>query len=111
MKIDNIFKLSPNLPSIANGEQTDVLASTDSVLLERIVSAGHQTPEGYWYEQERSEWVILLQGNATLLFDHAEGSLIDLKAGDYLYIEPFRKHRVIYTSTLPPCIWVAVHGI
>ena len=35
---------------------------------------------------------------------------IKLTAGDYLFIPAHQKHRVEYTSSRPPCIWLAVHG-
>jgi cupin 2 domain-containing protein len=52
--------------------------------------------------------VILLQGEAVLSYE--DSSQIELKAGDYLFIPAHQKHRVEYTSVLPPCIWLAVHG-
>ena len=33
-----------------------------------------------------------------------------LHAGDHALIPAHTKHRVEYTSTHPPCIWLAVHG-
>jgi hypothetical protein len=38
-------------------------------LIERIVSAGHSTPQGYFYDQDRAEWVLVLQGSAKVLFE------------------------------------------
>lgn len=78
------------------------------MLIERIISTGQVTPIGEWYNQDQDEWVILLQGDATL--DYFDGSSIQLKAGDYLFIPAHQKHRVEYTSSEPPCIWLAVHG-
>ena len=54
------------------------------------------------------EWVILLPGEASLAY--ADGSKIKLTAGDYLLIPAHQKHRVEYTSSEPPCIWLAVHA-
>ena len=101
----NIFDLPSSLP---NKELFESLVATDNILIERIVSTGQTTPPGEWYDQERDEWVILLQGFASLAY--ADGSEIKLKAGDYLYIPAHQKHRVAHTSSEPPCIWLAVHG-
>ncbi|MGB0931616.1 MAG: cupin domain-containing protein [Chitinophagales bacterium] len=79
------------------------------VLIERIISAGQITPENEWYDQEKDEWVVLLQGKATLLFDEVGGELLSLKGGDSVFIEAKRKHRVVFTSKEPACIWLAVH--
>ncbi len=35
--------------------------------MERIVSCGQVTPDDYWYDNETDEFVMLLQGNATIL--------------------------------------------
>ena len=38
---------------------TALLTSDSGLLVERIVSWGHVTPEGQWYDQEKDEWVLL----------------------------------------------------
>ena len=101
----NIFNLPSSLP---NKELFETLASADNILIERIISTGQTTPHGEWYDQDRDEWVILLQGEASLAY--ADGSKIKLTAGDYLLIPAHQKHRVEYTSSKPPCIWFAVHA-
>lgn len=101
----NIFQFSSPLP---NRELFESLISTDNILIERIISTGQTTTPGEWYDLERDEWVILLQGEACL--SYADGSQIKLQAGDYLLIPAHQKHRVEYTSVVPPCIWLAVHG-
>lgn len=101
----NIFDLPSSLP---NKELFESLVSTDNILIERIISTGQVTPPGEWYDQDRDEWVILLQGFASLAY--ADGSLVKLAAGDYLFIPAHQKHRVEFTSAGPPCIWLAFHG-
>lgn len=100
----NIFDLPSKL---LDKECFEPLVSSDTALIERIISTGQTTPVGEWYNQEQDEWVILLQGNATL--SYADSPSIQLKAGDYLFIPAHQKHRVEYTSSEPPCIWLAVH--
>ena len=101
----NIFDLPPSLP---DKELFESLVSNDKISIERIISTGQTTPPGEWYDQDRDEWVILLQGAASLTFD--AGRQIKLVAGDYVFIPAHQKHRVEYTSSNPPCIWLAVHG-
>ncbi len=103
--MNNIFNLPSSLP---NRELFESIISNDNILIERIISTGQTTPAGEWYDQEKDEWVILLQGFATLSYE--DGSQIKLTAGDYLFIPAHQKHRVEYTSTSPNCIWLAVHG-
>ena len=101
----NIFDLPSSLPH--NQELFESLLSAPNILIERIISTGQATPPGKWYDQNRDEWVILLQGEA--LLSYADGSTIKLKPGDYLFIPAHQKHRVEYTTSEPPCIWLAVH--
>lgn len=37
--------------------------------IERIISHGHASPEGFWYDQGQSEWVVVLKGAARLQFE------------------------------------------
>ena len=102
----NIFDLPLSLPP--ERELCEFLLSAENILIERIISTGQTTPPGEWYDQDRDEWVILLQGFASLAY--ADGSTIKLAPGDYLFIPAHQKHRVEYTTSEPPCIWLAVHG-
>ena len=65
-------------------------------MIERIISTGQSTLPGEWYDQNKDEWVILLQGEAILSYE--DGSQIKLTVGDYLLIPAHQKHRVEYTS-------------
>ncbi|HPB31104.1 MAG TPA: hypothetical protein PLB62_06580, partial [Candidatus Sumerlaeota bacterium] len=55
------------LPQEDSGEEFfEPLVDSGEVLIERIVSRGHASPQDFWYDQERDEWVALLQGQARL---------------------------------------------
>ena len=101
----NLYQVPDPLPE---DEQFDLLIPDRGVRIERIVSAGQTTPEDDWYDQNQDEWVALLRGEATL--EYADGRRRHLCPGDQLFIPAHQKHRVVYTSTHPPCIWIAVHG-
>lgn len=102
--MDNLFDLPCPLP---NQEVFEPLVTSENVTIERIISTGQTTPSGQWYDQERDEWVVLLQGTAAL--SYPDGTQIQLQVGDYLWIRAHQKHRVEFTSTDPPCIWLAIH--
>jgi cupin 2 domain-containing protein len=51
--------------------------------------------------------VVLLQGEADLTYE--DGSTRRLAAGDHIFIPTYQRHRVSYTSSEPPCVWLAVH--
>jgi cupin 2 domain-containing protein len=101
----NLFDLPDILPDT---EIFEPLCPDAGVLIERIVSSGQVTPVGEWYDQERDELVVLLRGEATLSFD--DGLSLEMNAGDYILIPAHRRHRVDYTSAVPPSIWLAVHA-
>ena len=52
MKVKNVFlEIPDDLPS----ELFDRLIETNLVVIERIVSAGHASAEGFWYDQGRTK--------------------------------------------------------
>ncbi len=76
--------------------------------IERILSRGHSSPEGFWYDQDETEWVMLVQGQAGLRFERHDDVVI-LNPGDYLQIERHTRHRVEWTDPDGDTIWLAVH--
>ena len=96
----NVYDLPPLTLS---EEHTTILAENKTVRVERIVSTGQTTD---WQTQQKSEFVALLQGRATLEFDG--GGILPLAAGDTLTIPPHKRHRVSFTSAQPPCVWLCV---
>ena len=78
------------------------------IRIEKILSSGHTTEEGKWYDQAEDEWVVLLSGIAILEFE--DNSILEMKPGDYIFIPAHKKHRVTFTSKEPSCLWLAIHG-
>lgn len=99
--MQNLF--SPNNKN-PKEEQFDTLLKTKNIHIEKITSHGQVSEE--WYEQERDEWVLLIEGEGWLLFEE-EKSEVHLKKGEYTYIPKMKRHKVIHTSS--PAIWLAVH--
>jgi len=100
--------LLAELPARRDAEQIVALVTTDNVRIERIVSAGQASPPGFWYDQDWAEWVLVLAGSAGLLFA-GEAEPRVLRPGDYLLIPAHRRHRVAWTDTELPTVWLAVH--
>jgi cupin 2 domain-containing protein len=101
---ENVFAEVPaNLPE----ELIQTLLSTPSFRIERIVSLGHTSPEGFWYDQETHEWVLLLSGAARLLLEGDEP--LDLLPGSFVNIPAHKRHRVEWTNPGQPTIWPAIH--
>ena len=105
MRISNIYK---NIPEKIDNELFEELISSNSFKLERIISKGHATPLGEWYDQDMDELVFLLKGSASLRI-HGEEKLIQLNEGDYIFLKAHLKHRVESTSLDKETIWLALH--
>ncbi|MGB3199656.1 MAG: cupin domain-containing protein [Nodosilinea sp.] len=103
--IGNLFQLPEPLPAV---ELFTALVETPHLRIERILSAGQTTPPGQWYDQSQAEWVLLVQGSAMLTYE--DGATLAMGPGDYVLISAHIRHRVDYTSSDPPCLWLAVHG-
>ncbi len=101
----NLFDITGTESEI---EVFEPIADSGKVLIERIVSRGHASPQDFWYDQERDEWVALLQGRACLSWE--DGRVLDMEAGDWVLIKAHERHRVERTSNDPACIWLAIHG-
>ena len=99
----NVFvDLPPSLPD----ELSSTLLESGNIRVERIVSHGHASPEGFWYNQDHHEWVVVLKGAARLAF---ENETIEMKSGDFMNIPAHTNHRVEWTKPDEPTIWLAVH--
>ncbi len=96
-----------NLPTSLPEELIENVFQTEAVRIERIVSTGQSSPPDFWYDQSEGEWVILLRGEATLQFQRPRQTQ-RLSQGDYVYIPPHRKHRVLSTSEKKTTVWLAV---
>lgn len=94
----NIWEL-PNLPMPE--ELVNNLFTQGNIRVERIISTG-QTSD--WLKQPEAEWVVLLAGAA--IIEYQDGRLLELQAGDWVYLEPQVVHRVAYTSSEPVCVWL-----
>lgn len=102
----NLFTTPPEArPTAAEFFET-VLTGPSGLKVERIISHGHATPEGTWYDQPLDEWVMVLQGTARLAYE--DGSDVSLGPGDHVFLPRRIRHRVAETSS--PCLWLAVHG-
>lgn len=86
-------------------EIIETIAEGGKFRLERIISECHTTKEGYWYDQEETEFVMVVRGRAELMFKGVE-TPVDLMPGDYLIIEPHEEHRV--TQTEAGTFWIAL---
>jgi len=101
----SVLNLYVDLPTLLPEELIEKLVDTKDVRIERIVSTGHTSPPGFWYDQPESEWVVVLHGAGVLEFEDERCRMVP---GDYVLIPPHRKHRVLSTSIKEPTVWLAV---
>lgn len=101
--MSNLFS---DIPTDLPQELVTVLTENQHVRIERIVSTGHPSPDGLWYDQDEHEWVVVLNGEAKLLFE--DGKAAHMKSGDHVVIPAHTKHRVEWTTPDEPTVWLAV---
>jgi cupin 2 domain-containing protein len=99
-----------DLPAALPVELTQTLLAADQLRIERIISRGHASAPGFWYDQAEHEWVVLLEGAARLAVIDQNGAerMIELSRGDYLHLPAHQRHRVEWTDPQALTIWLAV---
>jgi len=101
----NLFE---NVPASLPQEHIETLLSgSGPVRVERIVSRGHASREGEWYDQDEVEWVVLLRGAAALEFE-GQDQATEMRPGDWLEIPAHCRHRVTSTAAAEDTVWLAV---
>ncbi len=105
MKTRNLFD---GIPLDVPEELFTTIHRAEGLRIERIVSRGQTSPEGFWYDQEENEWIILLEGGAAVEFE-GEREPIELLRGSYLNIPSHTRHRVAWTDPSQKTVWVAIH--
>lgn len=103
----NSTSIFADIPKQLPDELCQTLLASPTVRIERIVSQGHKSQEGFWYDQDQNEWVMVLHGRGRLSF--ADSDPIELAAGDYLLIPAHCRHRVDWTAPDTDTIWLAIH--
>ena len=99
----NLFS---DIPTGRADEVFTTLLASGEVRIERIVSHGQASPDGFWYDQTQHEWVLVLRGAARLRIGD---EVVELQPGDHVNIPAGRTHRVEWTSAEEPTVWLAVH--
>lgn len=100
----NIFS---SLPDNLEQESFEELLLHKNIKIERIVSKGHTSPKAGWYDQDKNEWVLVLEGSGSILFEN--GDEFNLKKGDYLNIPAHTRHKVTRTGPDSITIWLAIY--
>ncbi len=98
--------LFAGIPTRLPDELLETLVESPHVRIERIVSLGQASPDGFWFDQPHREWVVVLRGAAKLRF---EDRTVEMRAGDWIDIPAHARHRVEWTTPDEPTVWLAVH--
>lgn len=80
-----------DLPRDSPAEVITQLLAETNLRIERIVSAGQASPEGFWFHQDWSEWVLLLAGKAELRLN-GEAEPVQLAAGSWVHLPAHQRH-------------------
>jgi len=85
-----------------SGETISTLLEHKNIKINRIVSSSSVEPTEYC--QEEDEWLVLLEGEATLLVDNEEKLL---SKGQSFFIPAKTSHTVLKTQN--GTVWLTVH--
>jgi cupin 2 domain-containing protein len=103
----DLSNLLNDIPAHLPEELVQTLVRTPDVQIVRVVSKGHASPAGFWYDQDEHEFVVLISGAARLVFeDQAEP--LEMFAGSRVNIPAHRRHRVEWTDPAQPTVWLGV---
>lgn len=105
-RMNSPTNLFAGIPEHAQEELFTTLLDNPHCRIERIVSFGQASPDGFWYDQDWDEWILLIAGSAEL---EVAGELVALVPGSHLMIRARTRHRVTKTDPLQPTIWLAIH--
>ncbi len=105
--LPTLRNLLTSLPAARDAEVSETLITAHGIRLQRIISFGQVSPEGFWYDQKEAEWVMLLTGRARLLIAGEADDRI-LGPGDAVYLPAHCRHRVEWTDPEHPTVWLAL---
>lgn len=106
MEVKNIFDIPEGNPD--EQETFETVIENKNLLIERIITHKPYDSPGEWYNQEKDEWVVLIEGEAEL--ELKDEKKIKLFKGDYIFIPAHKIHRINKSGNEEKCIWLAVHG-
>ncbi len=100
--------LLAEVPTALAEEELRVLLEVPGVRIERIVSTGQVSPPGFWYDQDQAEFVLVVAGRAGLMIE-GESAPRELEPGSYVHLPAHCRHRIEWTDSERPTVWLAVH--
>jgi cupin 2 domain-containing protein len=104
MDAGNLLHETADVPT--GGEAVTALLQRPGLRIQRIVSASHASPPGFWYDQREAEWVLVVSGRARLTIE-GEAEDRELGPGDSLFLPAHCRHRVAWTQADQPTVWLA----
>jgi cupin 2 domain-containing protein len=107
MRVHAVRNLLTGLPAELPEELKEELAAGPGARIERIVSRGHRSPDGFWYDQPEDEWVMVLAGRGAVEVE-GEQLPVELGPGDSLLLPAHARHRVAWTAEDEATVWLAV---
>jgi cupin 2 domain-containing protein len=108
MRLPKPINLLSVAPTPGNEESVRTLFESPEVKIETIVSRGHRSADGFYYDQTEDEWVLIVSGRAALGFEgHADP--VELGPGDCLMLPAHCRHRVEWTEPGVDTVWLAVY--
>lgn len=102
--LDNLLAA---IPASLTEELVQILVRAPGVQVVRVVSCGHHSPDGFWYDQEENEFVVVVAGAARMVFEEP-AETVEMVAGSFVNIAAHRRHRVEWTDPEQNTVWLGV---
>ena len=99
VKLENIF--ATPMPEEGKEIIKEVMSSPHTRV--EIIASGENDSLGEWYDQDENELVMVVTGSSKLRF--GDGSVLEMRRGDYINIPAHLKHRVERTKET---LWLAI---
>lgn len=77
-------------------DKANPLWAYKDIVVERIVTHGEGSSEGFWRTSPTDYWILLVNGGAVLDID---GEILTLEPGDSVPIKAGIKHRAVSTAS------------
>jgi cupin 2 domain-containing protein len=107
MNMPDLKNLLADIPVSLPEKLVQTLVRAPGVRIGRIVSQGHRSPDGFWYDQDENEFVVVLSGAARLVFEDQPKPL-EMVAGSCVNIAAHRRHRVEWTDPTQNTVWLGI---
>ena len=107
IQVKNLLRAFPGRKNRPE-EHIQELFRGGGITIEGIITYGKVTLQGQWYDDPRTEFVMVLSGEAELLFEE-NNQRAKLGRFDYVIIPPHERHRIEWVGAYRNTLWLTAY--